>query len=56
MTTFAIKILLNERRVLLNDMQLQGPGRGLFDHRPHLVSELDESIKLLKKANEKKQR
>ena len=54
MMTFGIKVLLKERRALLDNMQLQGPGKELFDSRPHLVSELDESIKLLKKANGKK--
>ena len=54
MMTFGIKVLLKERRALLNDMQLQGPGKGLFDHRPFLVGELDRDIKILKKANGKK--
>ena len=54
MSIFAIKILLKERRVLLDDMQLRGPGKGLFDSRPFLVGELDNSIKTLKKANGKK--
>ena len=54
MMTFAIKVLLKERKALLDDMQLRGPGRGLFDHRPVVVQNLDESIKLLKKANGKK--
>ena len=52
--TFAIKVLLKERKALLNDMQVRGPGKKLFDSRPHLVGELDDSIKLLKKANGKK--
>ncbi len=54
MMTFAIRLLLKERKALLNDMQVRGPGKGLFDHRPVVVQNLDESIKLLKKANGKK--
>lgn len=54
MMTFGIKVLLKERRALLNDMQVRGPGKGLFDSRPYLVNELDESVKILKKANRKK--
>ncbi len=54
MMTFAIRLLLKERKALLNDMQVRGPGKGLFDSRPFLVGELDTSIKLLKKANGKK--
>ena len=54
MSTFAIKILTKERRGLLDNMQSKGPGKGVFDHRPFLVGELDDSIKILKKANGKK--
>jgi hypothetical protein len=54
MMTFAIKVLMNERRALLDDMALRGPGKNLFDSRPFLVSELDESVKILKKANGKR--
>ena len=54
MMTFGIKVLMKERRALLDDIATRGPGKKLFDSRPHLVNELDESIKLLKKANGKK--
>ena len=54
MMTFGIKVLLKERRALLDDIQVKAPCKKLFDSRSFLVSELDESIKVLKKANGKK--
>ena len=54
MSTFAIQVLRKERKALLDSMGARGPGRGLFDYRPFLVGELDESIKLLKEAGCKK--
>ena len=59
MMTFGIKVLMKERRALLDDMAMRDKGtvsKTLFDSRPFLVSELDESIKLLKKANGKKRK
>lgn len=54
MMTLAIKILLKERRALLDDIQATAPSKKLFDHRLFLVGELDDSIKILKKTNGKK--